>query len=116
MAELELRALRRAVVGKRVRFLRREGLLPVRLYGPGMESTALQLTAREAETVLRRATATTLLPLYVDDDTPRRVLVRQIQRHPVSDQVLHVDLFALPMNETRRAQVPLHFVGDAPAV
>jgi large subunit ribosomal protein L25 len=116
MAELELRARRRAVVGKKVRFLRREGLLPASLYGPGVESTALELPAREAEAVLRRATSTTLLPLYVDEDTPRRVLVRQVQRHPVSDQALHVDFFALPMNETTRAQVPLHFVGDAPAV
>ena len=116
MADLELRARRRAVLGKKVRFLRREGWLPASLYGPGIESTALQLPSREVEAVLRRATGTTLLPLYVDDDSPRRVLVRQVQRHPVSDQALHVDFFALPMNETTRAQVPLHFVGDAPAV
>jgi len=116
MAELELRARRRAVVGKRVRFLRRQGLVPASLYGPGVESTALELPARETEAVLRRTTTTTLLPLYVDQDTLRRVLVRQVQRHPVSDEALHVDFYALPMNETTRAQVPIHFVGEAPAV
>jgi large subunit ribosomal protein L25 len=116
MADLELRAQRRAVVGKKVRFLRRQGLLPASLYGPGLPSVALQLPAREAEAVLRRATATTLLPLHVDTEPARRVLVRGVQRHPVSEQALHVDLFAISMTETTRAEVPIHFVGEAPAV
>ena len=116
MADLVLRAQRRAVIGKKVRFLRRQGLLPASLYGPGVASLPLQLPAREADAVLRRATATTLLPLHVDDGPARRVLVREVQRHPVSEQALHVDLFAISMTETTRAEVPLHFVGEAPAV
>ncbi len=116
MPDFALRAQRRAVLGKKVRFIRRQGLLPASLYGPGVPSVALQLTARDAEHVLRRATATTLLPLQVDGDPPRRVLVREVQRHPVSERALHVDLYAVPLDVTTRAEVPLHFVGDAPAI
>ena len=116
MANLELRAQRRAVVGKKVRFLRRQGLLPASLYGPGVESVALQLPARETEAALRRIGPSTLVPLIVDGEVPRRVLIRQVQRHPTGEQALHLDLFALAMNEPIRSPVPLHFVGEAPAV
>ena len=116
MADLELRAQRRAVQGKKVRFLRRQGFVPANLYGAGVTSTALQFPARELETVLRRTGPTSLLPLTFEGGTPRRVLVREVQRHPVNDQVLHLDLYAVAMDERMRATVPLHFVGEAPAV
>jgi len=116
MADVELRAARRTVAGKKVRFLRRQGLVPANMYGPGLSSTPLQLPAREVDTLLRRTTATMLVPLRVDDEAPRRVLVRGVQRHPVDDRALHIDFYALAMNETLRTAVGLHFVGDAPAV
>ncbi len=116
MANIELRAQRRAVTGKKVRFLRREGLVPASLYGPGVASVPLQLPARETELALRRISSSTLVPLFVDGEPMRRVLVRQVQRHPTSEQVLHFDLFAVAMDTTMRAAVPLHFVGEAPAV
>jgi large subunit ribosomal protein L25 len=116
MADLEIRAERRDVVGKRVRLLRRQGLIPGNLYGPGAGSAPLQLPAKETEAVLRRTTRTTLLPLIVGQEPPRRVLVREVQRHPVSEQALHVDFYAPPMDEPVRTAVPLHFVGEAPAV
>jgi large subunit ribosomal protein L25 len=116
MANIELRAQRRAVTGKKVRFLRREGLLPASLYGPKVQSVALQLPARETEHALRRIGSSTLVPLMVDGEPMRRVLVREIQRHPTSEEVLHIDLFAVAMDTTMRAAVPLHFVGEAPAV
>jgi large subunit ribosomal protein L25 len=116
MADVELRAARRTVAGKKVRFLRRQGLVPANMYGPGLSSTPLQLPAREVDTLLRRTTTTMLVPLRVDDEAPRRVLVRGVQRHPVDDHALHVDFYALAMNETLRTAVGLHFTGEAPAV
>ncbi len=116
MADLVLRAQRRAVLGKKVRGLRRAGLVPANLYGPGLAPAALQLPMREVDTVLRHLTRTTLVPLEVEGEPARRVLVREVQRHPVDDRTLHVDFFAVPMNETIRTEVPLHFVGEAPAV
>src|SRR5262245_54733665 len=116
MAAAELRAEPRAVVGKRVRFLRRDGLVPANLYGPGRESRALQVPARELRTLLRHTTPTTLVPLVVASEPAVQVLVRHVQRHPVTELPLHVDLYAMAMNVAMRAAVPLHFVGDAPAV
>src|SRR4051794_15076510 len=116
MANLELRAERRAVLGKKVRFLRRDGLVPASLYGPGLTSVALQLAARETEAAMRRISSSTLVPLVMDGEPTRRVLVREVQRHPTGEQVLHLDLFAVSMNETMRTPVSLAFLGEAPAV
>jgi len=111
-----LRAQRRAVRGKKVRFLRREGLVPASLYGPGVEPAALQLTGRDLDAALRQMTATTLAALEVEGESMRRVLVREVQRHPVNERTLHVDFFAMPMDVTIRADVPVQAVGEAPAV
>src|SRR5438067_1405591 len=116
MADVVLRAQRRAVVGKKVRFLRRQGLVPASLYGPGVTPSALQVPVKELDTALRQMTATTLAELEVEGEPTRRVLVRQVQRHPVSEHTLHVDFFAMPMDVTIRADVPVQFVGEAPAV
>src|SRR5579883_128010 len=116
MADIVLRAQRRAVLGKKVRFLRRQGLVPASLYGPGIEPAPLQLPVRELDDALRHMTATTLAALQVDGEAPRQVLVREVQRHPVSEHTLHVDFFAMPMDVTIRADVPVQAVGEAPAV
>ncbi|MBX5490338.1 MAG: 50S ribosomal protein L25 [Chloroflexi bacterium] len=116
MATRELRAQRREILGKKVAALRRAGLTPANLYGPGVAPTPLQLPTRELDIVLRRVSPSTFVHLTVDGEPPRRVLVREVQRHPVTDQTLHVDFFAASLSEPMRATVPLHFVGEAPAV
>lgn len=116
MATRELRAQRRTILGKHVARLRRAGLTPANLYGPGLASVPLQLPTRELDLALRHIGPTTFVQLVVDEDPPRRVLVREVQRHPVTDQTLHVDFFAASLSEPMRATVPLHFVGEAPAL
>lgn len=116
MADVVLRARRRAVLGKKVRFLRREGFVPASLYGPGVAPTALQLPVRDLDAALRQMTATTLAALEVEGEPMRRVLVREVQRHPVNERTLHVDFFAMPMDVAIRADVPVQTVGEAPAV
>src|SRR5581483_1839579 len=116
MADVVLRAQRRAVLGKKVRFLRRQGLVPASLYGPGLAPAALQLPGRELEHALRQMTPTTLAALEVQGEPARRVLVREVQRHPVDERTLHVDFYAMPMDVTIRADVPVQTVGEAPAV
>jgi large subunit ribosomal protein L25 len=116
MTDIVLRAEPRAARGKKVRFLRREGLVPASLYGPGVESAALQLPARELDHALRQMTGTTLASLEVVGAPTRQILVREVQRHPVSERTLHVDFFAMPMDVAIRADVPIQVVGEAPAV
>ena len=112
---LELKAEPRAVVGKKVRFLRREGILPANVYGHAA-SAAIQLAAKEAERVIQRAGKTQLISLAMDGGQPTTVLVKASQRHPTRGSLLHVDFFRVAMDEVLKIDVPVRLVGDAPAV
>jgi large subunit ribosomal protein L25 len=114
--DTKLSAERRTVLGKQVKRLRREGLVPANMYGQGRDSVALQLPARDVAMRLARASRSTLFNLELDGTSGETVLIKQLQRHPTSGQVLHVDLFRVAMDEKLRTTVPLQFTGEAAAV
>ncbi len=115
MSAYELRAEPRSVVGKKVRFLRRQGVVPGNIYGHAA-STAIQLPARDVEHTIRRAGRTQLISLAVEGAEPTTVLLKSWQRHPYKGDVLHVDFFRVSMTETLRMDVPIRLSGDSPAV
>jgi large subunit ribosomal protein L25 len=113
---VDLRAEPRTVLGKKVKQLRRQGMVPANLYGFGRASVALQLSERMVSQRLLKASRSSLFSLSLDGDEKQTVLVKQLQRHPISRQVLHVDFYQVRMTEKLRMSVALHFVGEAPAV
>jgi large subunit ribosomal protein L25 len=114
VANFELSAEPRSIVGKKVRFLRRQGLVPGNVYGHAA-STAIQMPAREVEHAIHRAGRTQLISLAVNGDATT-VLLKTWQRHPYKGDLLHVDFFRVAMTETLRMDVPIRVSGDAPAV
>lgn len=112
---IELKAEPRSVLGKQVRALRRQGIVPANLYGHA-ESTALQLPEKEMEHALARAGRTQLLQLALDGDASTTVLIKDFQRHPTRKSLLHVDFYRVAMTERLKIDVPIRFVGEAPAV
>ena len=105
----------RKIVGKQVRQLRRQGLVPANIYGASQASTPVQLGEKLVFTRVSRASRSTLYSLALDG-SKQTVIVKEIQRHPTSGQVLHVDFQRVNMAEKLRVAVPLHFVGEPPAV
>jgi len=115
MAGNQIKAMKRNVIGKQVKALRREGKVPAVVYGAGLEPTAIELQAREAERALARASGATLLDLELDGVT-HKVLVREIQRHSIQRDLRHVDFLKVAMDQLIRAEVPIELLGEAPAV
>lgn len=115
MSTYELRAEPRSIVGKKVRFLRRQGIVPGNIYGQSA-STPIQLASRDVENTIRRAGRTQLISLAVAGAEPTTVLLKAWQRHPYKGDILHVDLFRVAMTETLRMDVPIRLTGEAPAV
>ena len=67
--------------------------------------------------MLAHAGKTDLISLKIDDSkNPVRVLVREVQRNPLNDDLLHVDFYQVRMTEKIKADVPLVFVGEAPVL
>jgi large subunit ribosomal protein L25 len=80
-----------------------------------MESKSLQAEEKTLRHVIHQAGSSGLIGLTVDGQD-YNVMVRKIQRHPVTGQVIHVDLYRVRMDQKTRIRVPLAFVGDAPGV
>ena len=107
----------RTVLGKRSKRLRREGVLPGNVYGRGLDSVAVQLPRREAEDLLSEHGQNSLIEIAVEGEADERsVIVRQIQRHPLTRELLHLDFYQVDLARTIQANVPVTLVGEAPAV
>jgi large subunit ribosomal protein L25 len=115
MAEIELQAEPRSILGKNVAKLRRSGITPANIYGHNVASQAIQLSTIDLTHTLRAARGTHLVRLSLTgEQAPRMVLVRQISRKPTNDQLLHVDFYEVSMTEKTTVEIPIVLVGAAP--
>jgi large subunit ribosomal protein L25 len=118
MAErIALAARPRSVLGKGVRHLRREGILPANVYGKGVESRALELDAREIQRVLKAHGSRSLFDLSIEGESSARpVLIRSLSRQGGMGDVHHIDFYQVDPRRPITTSVVLNFVGEAPAV
>jgi large subunit ribosomal protein L25 len=117
MEKLTLKASKREIVGKKTRFLRRQGVTPTHLFGHGLDSLALQCDTPTLQKTIARAGMTRIIALDVEGDKkPRSVFIREIQKEPRSGGLLHVDFYEVKMTEKIKVDVPIILVGEAPAM
>lgn len=116
MARPKLSAEPRAVAGKAVKHLRRDGKLPAVVFGHGVESQSVQLDAHEFELLRRKTGRNTLLDLTLDGGRPVPVLVHGVQHHPINRSPLHVDLLVVKMTEELTVDVRIVYTGESEAV
>jgi len=112
----ELKVKIRNTLGKKVRFLRRQGLTPANLYGPKIESTAIEVESPVLKRLIASVGRNALINLTVDGDKkPRLVMIRDIQRNPLDGALLHVDFFQVEVTHKVRTEISLMLLGEAPA-
>lgn len=110
-----IEAQSREIVGKKVSQLRRQGIVPVTVYGPKAQPVNLQVPYRPLQVALMKAGGTNLIEINVNGKTTP-VLAREVQRDILRNDIMHVDFFAVDMTAKITIDVPLHFVGESPAV
>ena len=115
MADYTIDAEVREVTGKKVGALRRAGIVPATIYGPKQEPVNVQIPYRPLEIALAKAGGSHLIELSTGK-FKQTVLVRAVQRNPISRKIMHVDFFALNMKAKLRTDVPVHYIGESPAV
>ncbi|HEY4735620.1 MAG TPA: 50S ribosomal protein L25/general stress protein Ctc [Gemmatimonadaceae bacterium] len=117
MATVSFNAVAREKGGKgAARQLRLRGQVPAVIYGHGREPLSLSLNARDLDKMLGHIQAeSTVIDITVDGQTAK-TLIREIQRHPIKRQILHVDFQALVAGEKVVVSIPIVLVGTAEGV
>lgn len=114
--EYSLTAKRRSVLGRAIKTLRREQLIPAVLYGHGIASQSLQVVGRAFERVYAGAKESSLVDLTIDSENPVKVLIQAVQRDPLYGRFLHVDFRQVQMTEKIETDIALRFDGEPAAV
>ena len=112
MATVSLSANAREGKGKgAARSLRSQGQVPAVIYGHGRDPQALALNARDLDKMLSHIQAeSTVIEVTVGGQTAK-TLIREIQRHPIKRQILHVDFQALVAGEKVTVSIPIVLQG-----
>ena len=113
--QITLNADTRRGAGKgEARSLRNEGRVPAIAYGADMENIALHVDAKELRHALTTDAGENAVITLTVGDEQHLTMPREIHRHPVRRDVLHLDFVAINRNVKVTVEVPLHIVGDAP--
>jgi large subunit ribosomal protein L25 len=120
MKEILLEAKTRERKGTRkVKKVRKEGIIPAVVYGPGEDSIALELDEKSFVQCIREGVSeSVIITLKIDNDSSKekKVLIREIQHDPVWERILHVDFQHISMVKKITVTVPIHLVGTAAGV
>ena len=100
------------------RVLRRDGKVPAILYGPKTDAVKLAIDKLDLEPIFKSgAVAQKLLKLeIVGTDGGRNVMIKEVQRHPVSHNLLHLDLYEVSMDQKIKVMVPVVTTGKCRGV
>lgn len=114
MPKTTLKAEKRKTEGRKVKTLRKEGILPGNVYGKKVKSLSVQVNLKEFEKMYKEIGETGLLMLNIGDEE-RPVLIHNLQLDPVSDAPIHVDFLQVDLKEKVEADIPVELSGESPA-
>lgn len=115
MKKLSLKVTKRDLLGKKVKKLRRDGMVPSNIYGTGFKSTSVTANLKDFLHVYKTARETGVVHLDLEGkELP--TLIKLVQRHPVSDLILHVDFRKIDLTQKIQTEVPVLVVGVSEAV
>lgn len=114
MQKNTLKAEKRKVLGRKVKKLRREGVLPANIYGKKIKSLSIKFPVVDFEKVYKAAGETGIVEIAVGKQK-KPVLISNVQLDPVTDKPLHVDFHQVDLKEKTTADVPIELIGESPA-
>ena len=105
----------RTIEGKKVKNLRTQGITPIHLYGSGIESLSMQADFKDLIEALNINGFS--IPITLNDGkNDILVFARSVQRHPLTEEILHVDFQVVSKDDEVEMEVPVNLSGESPAV
>lgn len=116
MKSVNLKAELRDLEKENLNDKRKEGIIPVVLYGQSKENKNVWVNGLEFGKVFEEAGENTVVSLEINGGDKENVIIYDYQTDPLSGKFMHVDLLRVNMKEEIETKIPLVFVGEAPAV
>lgn len=110
--DVQVRELR----GKKVKALRRQGLVPATVYGKGFGPVSIQLQEKAFTMMYHRVGRSALVKLNIPGYPMQSAFVQEVQRHPISRNILHADFHVVDLLEKMHVEVPITLVGTSPLI
>lgn len=113
----KIKAEKRDVFGRNAsRRLRREGMIPAILYGGDVSNVPLTLRKQDVFMILRSDTGENTVFQVSFDSESRDVMIKELQKDPVTDEILHADFIHITMDKVIQVSVPVVSMGEAVGV
>ncbi len=112
---MQLIAKPRTIVGKKVKSIRREGLVPAEIYGHEISNKHISVASKEFLNLFKEAGLTSVITLVVGKEKIPAVITG-IQKHPITEKILCIDFHQIKMGEKIETTIPIKFTGTAPAL
>ena len=113
--QIQLEAQTRTAIGGRLDSLRKSGYVPAILYGKNQQPLPLQVPIKDFIKAFESAGESTLVYINVDGQA-YPVIIHDVARDPVSDDIIHADFYKVRLDEKIKAKVSVVFTGESPAV
>jgi large subunit ribosomal protein L25 len=104
----------REITGKKVKTLRRQGVIPATIYGKGYDPLTIQLNERSFTQAYRQVGKSSLITLNIEGKPPQQAFIQDVQRHPVKRDILHADFLVVDLKAEMNAEIQIVLVGESP--
>ncbi len=107
-----IEAQKREMTGKKVKRLRQMGIMPASVYGKDFESITIQMDAKEVNLMFEEHGESGLIDLQIEKET-FPVLFKNPQFHPVTGDLVHMDMYKVDLKEKTTVEVPIEIIGES---
>lgn len=112
---MELSVQTREKFGKATKYLLRQGLIPVELYGHGIKNEHFSVPLKDFKKAFKEAGTSTIIYL-VHGKEKKPAIIHDVMRDSLTRDFIHVDFYGVKMDEVITAKIALEFVNESPAV
>lgn len=116
MNRIPLKAEERKILGKKVKNLRRQGIIPAHVFGKKIATEHVSVKALDFIKVYKEAGETGLVDLKIGEEKVKPVLIRQVQVDPVRGEMLNIDFYQVNLLEKTKVNVPIILIGEEPEI
>ncbi len=113
---IKLIAESRNIKATKAKQIRNEGLIPAVVYGSVTENKNLKIKRIDFERAFETAGEFNLIDLVIDNQPPAKVIIKEVQKDAVKNDIIHVDFYQVDMTKKITTVIPLNFIGEAKAV